>query len=301
MKLSLLVSALSLSLLPALRAATVGKAIEYPVGSVLCEGWHAYDDALPGKRPGILVVHQWTGLSDYEKMRAEMLAGLGYNVFALDIYGKGVRPQPPASGKEAGKYKDDRALFRKRLEAGLQVLRGLPQTDPDKIAAIGYCFGGTGALELARSGAKIDGVVSFHGGLGTPSPDDARKVACGVLVLHGADDPFVPPGRGRGLPPRDEERRGVLRVRRLPGGGACLHPEDGGRRSLEGRRLPGRGRRKIMGGDEGGLREMVRGAVTAPPGRASPPRLGARDFSRLAPRGRSRIPRPLNPGRTIPS
>lgn len=193
MKLSLLVSALSLSLLPALRAATVGKAIEYPVGSVLCEGWHAYDDALPGKRPGILVVHQWTGLSDYEKMRAEMLAGLGYNVFALDIYGKGVRPQPPASGKEAGKYKDDRALFRKRLEAGLQVLRGLPQTDPDKIAAIGYCFGGTGALELARSGAKIDGVVSFHGGLGTPSPDDARKVACGVLVLHGADDPFVPP------------------------------------------------------------------------------------------------------------
>ena len=174
-------------------AAVVGKTIEYPVGEVLCEGWHAYDDAVAGKRASVLIVHQWTGLSDYEKMRAEQLVGLGYNVFALDIYGKGIRPQPPESGKEAGKYKENRTLFRKRLEAGLQVLRGLPQTDPDKVTAIGYCFGGTGVLELARNGAKINGVVSFHGGLGTPTPDDAKKIACDVLVLHGADDPFVPP------------------------------------------------------------------------------------------------------------
>ncbi len=178
---------------PTLHATLVTKVIEYPVGNVLCEGWHAYDDSLTGKRPSVLIVHQWTGLSDYEKMRAEMLVELGYQVFALDIYGKGIRPQPPAAGKEAGKYKDNRALFRKRLEAGLQVLRGLPQTDPGKIAAIGYCFGGTGVLELARSGAKIDGVVSFHGGLSTPSPDDAKNIVCGVVVLHGADDPFVPP------------------------------------------------------------------------------------------------------------
>lgn len=177
----------------ALRAAVVGEAIEYPVGNVLCEGWHAYDDAVTGKRPAVLIVHQWTGLTDYEKMRAGQLAELGYNVFALDIYGKGVRPQPPAAGKEAGKYKENRALFRKRLEAGLQVLRGLPQTNPDKIAAIGYCFGGTGVLELARSGADIEGVVSFHGGLGTPTPDDAKNIRTKVLVLHGADDPFVPP------------------------------------------------------------------------------------------------------------
>lgn len=184
---------LSFLLPSALSAAVVGKAIEYPVGDVICEGWHAYDDAVKGKRPSILIVHQWTGLSDYEKMRAEQLAALGYNVFALDIYGKGIRPQPPESGKEAGKYKENRALFRKRLEAGLQVLRGLPQTDYDKIAAIGYCFGGTGVLELARSGADIEGVVSFHGGLGTPTPEDAKKIDCDVLVLHGADDPYVPP------------------------------------------------------------------------------------------------------------
>jgi dienelactone hydrolase len=184
--------ALSLLLSP-LSAAVTGKAIEYPVGEVLCEGWHVYDDSVAGKRPAILIVHQWTGLSDYEKMRAEMLAGLGYNVFALDIYGKGIRPQPPESGKESGKYKENRALFRKRLEAGLQVLRGLPQTDPEKIAAIGYCFGGTGVLELARAGAKINGIVSFHGSLATPTPDDAKQIACEVLVLHGADDPFVPP------------------------------------------------------------------------------------------------------------
>jgi len=152
-----------LSVTPSLSAAVVGKAIEYPVGEVLCEGWHAYDDSVPGKRPAILIVHPWTGVSDNEKMRSEMLAGLGYNVFALDIYGKGIRPQPPASGKESGN------------------------------AAIGYCFGGTGVLELARAGAKIDGIVSFHGGLGTPTPDDAKNIACGVLVLHGADDPFVPP------------------------------------------------------------------------------------------------------------
>lgn len=188
---ALLASAL---LLPAsLSAAVVGKVIEYPVGEVLCEGWHAYDDAVEGKRPSVLVVHQWTGPSDYEKMRAEQLVALGYNVFVLDIYGKGVRPQPPESGQEAGKYKGNRALFRKRLEAGLQVLRGLPQTDSEKIAAIGYCFGGTGVLELARAGADIEGVVSFHGGLGSPTPEDAKNIDCDVLVLHGADDPHVPP------------------------------------------------------------------------------------------------------------
>ena len=93
----------------------------------------------------------------------------------------------------AGKFKGDRALYRERLNDGLEVLRGLPQTDGKKIAAIGYCFGGTGVLELARSGADIRGVVSFHGGLSTPTPEDAKKITCQILVLHGADDPFVPP------------------------------------------------------------------------------------------------------------
>ena len=174
------------------RAEVVGAAIEYKSAGATCEGWHAYDDSVEGKRPSILISHQWTGLTDYEKMRAKMLAGLGYNVFALDIYGKGIRPQPPESGKMAGKYKGDRALYRTRLTDGLNILKGLPQTDTEQIAAIGYCFGGTGVLELARSGAAIDGVVSFHGELSTLTPEDAKNIVCEVVALHGAADPFVP-------------------------------------------------------------------------------------------------------------
>lgn len=173
------------------RADIVGESVEYQSGDQTCEGWHAYDNSLKGSRPSILIVHQWTGLTDYEKMRSKMLAELGYNVFALDIYGKGIRPQPPEAGEWAGKFKGNRDLYRQRLKDGLNVLLGFPQTDKDKLAAIGYCFGGTGVLELARSGADIEGVVSFHGGLGTPTPEDAKNIKCPVLALHGADDPFV--------------------------------------------------------------------------------------------------------------
>jgi len=193
MKILLFVLSLFSMTLSSLTAEVVGKAVAYSSGDQLCEGWHTYDDAIGGIRPSVLIVHQWTGLTEYEKMRAEMLAKLGYNVFALDIYGKGIRPQPPEAGEMAGKFKGDRALYRERLNDGLEVLRGLPQTDGKKIAAIGYCFGGTGVLELARSGADIRGVVSFHGGLSTPTPEDAKKITCQILVLHGADDPFVPP------------------------------------------------------------------------------------------------------------
>ena len=173
-------------------AALVEKAVTYESAGEICEGWHAYDDAVEGERPSVLICHQWTGLTEYEKMRARMLAELGYNVFALDIYGKGIRPQPPEAGEMAGKFKKDRALYRTRLNDGLAVLKELPQTDGEKVAAIGYCFGGTGVLELARSGADIAGVVSFHGGLSSPAPEDAKAIRCEVVVLHGAVDPHVP-------------------------------------------------------------------------------------------------------------
>jgi dienelactone hydrolase len=137
-------------------------------------------------------VHQWTGVSDNEKMRARMLAELGYNVFVADVYGKGVRPQPPASGQEAGKYKKDRALLRDRLKAALSVLVKDSRSDTSRVACIGYCFGGTAAIELARSGAILKGVVSFHGGLDSPTPADGKNIKSKVLALHGADDPFVP-------------------------------------------------------------------------------------------------------------
>lgn len=180
---------LSASLLQAEIKETV---VEYKSGDVLCEGLHVVDTAKSGKLPAVLIIHQWTGLSDNEKMRARMLAELGYNVFAADVYGKGIRPQPPAAGQEAGKYKTDRALYRARMLAALEVLNKNPQTDLPRVAAIGYCFGGTGVIELARSGAVLKGVVSFHGGLDSPKPADGKNIKSKVLALHGADDPFVP-------------------------------------------------------------------------------------------------------------
>lgn len=177
-----------------LSAAVVERSVKYKLGEVELEGFHAYDDKVEGKRPGVLIIHQWTGLTDYEKMRARMLAELGYNVFAADVYGVGIRPQPPESGKISGQYKQDRELFRARMIAGLDVLKADERTDTSKLAAIGYCFGGTGVLELARAGVELSGVVSFHGGLAA-APDLAAKkgaVPAKVLVLHGAVDPYVP-------------------------------------------------------------------------------------------------------------
>jgi dienelactone hydrolase len=174
-----------------LSAAVVEKSLEYKAGEVVCEGWQAYDDAVTGKRPGVLIIHQWTGVSDHEKEAARKLAALGYNVLVADIYGKGIRPQPPAAGKEAGKYKAARALLRARANAALDVLARDTRTDAAKLAATGYCFGGTAVIELARSGAPVKGVVSFHGGLDSPTPADGKHIKAKVLALHGADDPFV--------------------------------------------------------------------------------------------------------------
>ena len=171
------------------------ESVEYRVGDVIMEGYLAYDSALAGQgaRPGVLVVHEWMGLNDYAKSRARQLAGLGYVAFAVDVYGKGVRPTSrEEAGAEARKYYADRRMFRDRLKAGLDVLVNHPRSDDQRIAAIGYCFGGTAVLELARSGAEVDGVVSFHGNLATPTPADARNIKARVLVCHGADDPHVP-------------------------------------------------------------------------------------------------------------
>ena len=187
---------LLLSLLAALssgRAAVVFQKVEYKQADTTCEGLLVYDDMFQGKRSGVLIAHQWKGLTDYEKMRGEMLAMRGHVVLCADVYGKGVRADNPKdAGALAGKYKSDRPLLRARINAALDFLRKQERVNPAQIAAIGYCFGGTTVLELARSGADIKGVVSFHGGLNTPTPDDAKKIKGKVLVCHGADDPFVP-------------------------------------------------------------------------------------------------------------
>ncbi len=173
------------------QAKMVTKTVEYKSESTVLEGYLAYDDGA-GVKPGIVVVHDWMGLSADTKKRAEMLAGLGYVAFAADIYGKGVRPKDATeAGQLATKYKSDVKLLRARVTAAFDYLKSQTVVNPAKLAAIGYCFGGTTALELARSGAALKGVVSFHGGLATPNPADAKNIKGRVLALHGADDPYV--------------------------------------------------------------------------------------------------------------
>lgn len=216
-----LIASLAVTLLfaGATRAEIRSRLVEYRQGDTVLEGRVTWDDAVSGRRPGVLVVHQWKGLTDYERKRSEMLARLGYVAFAADIYGKGIRADNPKDAAAlAGKYKSDRALLRARVNAALAALRQQEQADPRRLAAIGYCFGGTTVLELARSGGDLAGVVSFHGGLGTPTPADAKNIRCRVLALHGADDPFVPAAEVSGF--EDEMRKAGVDWQLVAYGGA---------------------------------------------------------------------------------
>lgn len=202
-------------------------AVEHKQGETVLEGWQVIDTSAKGPRPAVLIVHQWKGLGAYEKRRARMLAELGYTVLAVDIYGKGIRPETAAAaGALAGKYKGDRALLRARVAAGLELLKQDKTVDPKRIAAIGYCFGGTTVLELARSGADVAGVVSFHGGLNTPTPQDAKNIKGRVLALHGADDPFVKPDEVQAF--ADEMREAKVDWQLVAYGGAVHSFTDSG-------------------------------------------------------------------------
>lgn len=205
------------------------ESVEYKHGDTVLEGYLAYDDAIKGKRPGVIVVHEWWGLNNYVRMRTEQLAKLGYIAFAIDMYGKGLRPKDAKeAGALSGIYRSDRALMRARANAGLEVLRNHPLADERRIAAIGYCFGGTAVLEMARSGADLIGVVSFHGGLGTPNPGDAKNIRGKVLVLQGADDPVAPPDQVIAF--QDEMRKAGVDWQMVSYGGAVhafSNPESG--------------------------------------------------------------------------
>ncbi len=166
--------------------------VDYRDGGTVLEGYSAVKKGIEGKQPGVLVVSDWMGLKKPYMDIADKLADMGYVAFAADIYGKGVRPaNNQEAAAEATKYKTDRKLLRQRVLAGLEELKKNPNVDQNRIAAIGYCFGGTTVLELARSGSAVVGVVTFHGGLDSPAPADGKNIRGKVLVLHGADDPFV--------------------------------------------------------------------------------------------------------------
>jgi dienelactone hydrolase len=169
--------------------------VVYADGPLTLEGFVAAPSSPPGRLPGVMVVHEWWGHNPYVRRRAEMLAGLGYVGFAVDLYGKGVRAKDPTeAGRLYGAVMTDRTVTRARIGAALGFFRRHPRVEPDKIVCLGYCMGGTASLELARSGADVRGAVSFHGALNTPDPADARNIRCPVLAFHGAADPHVPPG-----------------------------------------------------------------------------------------------------------
>ena len=167
--------------------------IEYLDGDTVLEGHFAVPkNNTTDSLPGILLIHGWTGLQEYARDRARQLAELGYVVFAADIYGKGIRPTNPREcAVQAKVYRGDRTLFRRRLNLALDVLKSHRSVDDKRLGAIGYCFGGTGVIELLRSGADVAGVVSFHGGLDSPRPEDGKNIKGKLLICHGADDPHV--------------------------------------------------------------------------------------------------------------
>jgi dienelactone hydrolase len=191
-------AALSIVIVAALASSAAAKVqhqlVEYKQATATLEGYLAWDDAIKGKRPGVLVVHAWMGLDDNARKRADMLAGLGYVAFAADIYGKGIRPKSKdEAGKLAGQYKGDRKLLRDRVDAAFDTMIKNPMVDAAKTGAIGYCFGGTTAIELGRSGANVQGIVTFHGGLDSPAPADGKNIKARMLILHGAADPYEKP------------------------------------------------------------------------------------------------------------
>jgi dienelactone hydrolase len=181
--------ALALTALPIL----AGQQLTYADGATKLTGYLARPAAVKGRVPGVVVLHQWMGLTDHERRVSDDLAKLGFVAVAADIYGEGVRPANTAeAGKLAGSFKADRALYRRRIAAAIETLKAQKGVDPGRIAVIGFCFGGTGALEAARAGLPVKGVVSFHGGLDVTAGYEPGPIAAKVLVCHGADDPFVP-------------------------------------------------------------------------------------------------------------
>lgn len=155
-------------------------------------GYHAWDDAISGPRPGVIVVHEWWGLNDYAKRRARDLAALGYSALAVDMYGDGRNTQHPDDAKAfMNAALADPAIPKARFQAGLDLLKAQPQTDPARLAAIGYCFGGKVVLDMARQGLPLAAVVSFHGALVTATPAAPGSIKAKVLVEHGAADSFI--------------------------------------------------------------------------------------------------------------
>ncbi|ADE11889.1 dienelactone hydrolase family protein [Sideroxydans lithotrophicus] len=177
----------------AAHAAVQGKEVSYEADGVKLKGYIAYDDVVKGKRPGVLVVHEWWGLNDYARKRARMLAKQGYTALALDMYGNGkMAHHPDDAQKFSSEVSQNEALAKARFEAALALLRQQKSVDADNIGAIGYCFGGSVVLNMARIGEPLKVVESFHGGLKTMHPAEPGVVKARIASFTGEADPFIP-------------------------------------------------------------------------------------------------------------
>jgi dienelactone hydrolase len=187
---------LLLALPVAAQAALKTESVEYKDGDTALKGFLVYDDALQGKRPGVIVVHEWWGLNDYARQRAEMLAELGYVAFAIDMYGDGKATEHGDDAKAwMTQITQNLGAWQKRALLGLEILKKHELVDPDYTAAVGYCFGGSTVMQMAYAGAELDGVVSFHGTLPPATAEQQKQIKAKVLVAHGEDDTFIPPKR----------------------------------------------------------------------------------------------------------
>lgn len=183
----------SLSFSPASSAAIRTEVVDYEYDGTKLKGFVAYDDAIKGKRPGVLVIHEWWGLNDYAKERCRQLAALGYTAFACDMYGDGkVTSHPDDALKFATEVRNNIKVWRGRAEAGLKVLSSHPTVDGSRLAAIGYCFGGATCLQLAYTGASLKALATFHAALPTPTSEEAKAIQPRMLIAHGGADNFIP-------------------------------------------------------------------------------------------------------------
>jgi dienelactone hydrolase len=207
-----------------LAAATVASAavqtreVEYTQDGTKLHGFLAWDDAVKGKRPGVLVVHEWWGMNEHSRHQAKRLAQAGFVGFALDMYGDGkVATHPQDAQTFSAEATKDPAVVAARFNAGREQLVSDPHVDPKRIGAIGYCFGGGVVLGMVRSGADLGAVATFHGALGTDHPAEPGKVHAPILVMTGADDPFVPPEQVAAFEKEMKAAGANFRIIRYPG------------------------------------------------------------------------------------
>ncbi|MCX7104835.1 MAG: dienelactone hydrolase family protein [Methylococcales bacterium] len=171
----------------------ISNTVAYLDGDVLLEAFFAFDDAFQGRRPAVLINHAWAGRDEFVAEKAKKLAALGYVGFAVDMYGKDIMGSSPEENEKLMRpFMNNRQMLQKRMQAALYAVKLMPWVDDSKIAAIGFCFGGLCALDLARTGVELKGVVSFHGLLGKPDNTQGNIIKAKILALHGHDDPLAP-------------------------------------------------------------------------------------------------------------